>query len=114
MTFACFGSLDMKVASVLVPSLLGLGAGRAQAVPIMFSMSGHGIYDNLVGSYTYDAATNTYGGVNIWSLDYYSSVLSNRPASSFRSVGAIGSVLSLTFSDPLPDAGGNIAFKRAS
>jgi len=100
----------MKIASALVLSLLGFGAGPALAVPITYTMSGNGIYDNPVGSFTYDAATNAYSDVSIWSLDYYTSALSSSTASSFRSIGTIGTSLRLTFSSALTDAGGDFTF----
>jgi len=108
--FRFFEVLTMKVASVLALALLALGASQAQAVPITYTMSGNGGYDNPIGSFTYDAATNAYSDVSIWSLDYYSSALSSSTASSFRSIGAIGTSLRLTFSSALTDAGGDFTF----
>ena len=51
-----------------------------------------------------------YTNVNIWSLDHYTSAVGNTADDLFRSTGAIGTVLRLTFSAPLTDAGGNITF----
>ena len=61
-----------------------------------------------MGSFTYDAASNSYSNVSIWSLDYYGSASGS--ASTLNSRGLIGTVLRLTFSRPLSDAGGNISF----
>ena len=91
-------------------ALLALAANTAQAIPITYSMTGSGIYSNPVGSFTYDATTNLYSNVSIWSLDYYGSATGNATDRLFRSVGVIGTVLRLTFSSPLSDAGGTISF----
>ena len=98
----------MKKSIVPVLALLALSATQAHAIPIRYSMSGNGIYDNPVGSFTYDAASNSYSNVSIWSLDYYGSASGS--ASTLNSRGLIGTVLRLTFSRPLSDAGGNISF----
>ena len=98
----------MKKILVSVMALLALTATQAHAIPITYSMTGNGVYDNPVGSFTYDVATNTYSNVGIWSLDYYGSARGS--ASTLRSTGVIGTVLRLTFSSPLSDAGGNISF----
>jgi len=103
-------NLAMKIASVLALAFGFLGAGQAHAVPITYTMSGNGGYDNPIGSFTYDAATNAYSDVSIWSLDYYTSALSSSTATSFRSIGAIGTSLRLTFSSALTDAGGDFTF----
>lgn len=98
----------MKKLLIPLVSLLSLAAHQACAVPITYSMTGNGFYDNPVGSFTYDQAANRYSNVSIWSLDYYHSATGS--ASTLRSTGVIGSVLRLTFSRPLSDAGGNISF----
>ena len=46
--------------------------------------------------------------VSIWSLDYYSRASGS--ATTLNSRGLIGTVLRLTFTRPLSDAGGNISF----
>lgn len=100
----------MKIMVVPVLALLALAANTAHAIPITYSMTGSGIYSNPVGSFTYDATTNLYSNVSIWSLDYYGSATGNATDRLFRSVGVIGTVLRLTFSSPLSDAGGTISF----
>jgi len=95
---------------VLVAALLGLSSGAAQAIPITYEMSGNGGYDNPIGSFTYDAASNTYSNVNIWSLDHYTSARSTSTASFLRSTGLLGTSLQLNFASPLSDAGGAISF----
>ncbi len=102
--------MTLKSKLFLVAMLLVSVAGTANAVPIIYSMTGNGFYDNPIGSFTYDASTNTYSDVSIWSLDYYGSARSSSTASSFRSTGALGTTLRLNFSDPLTDAGGAISF----
>lgn len=91
-------------------ALLALAATEVQAIPITYSMTGNGIYDNPVGTFTFDASNNTYSNVSIWSLDYYSSASGS--SSSLNSVGAIGTRLRLTFNQPLSASGGNISFSR--
>ena len=91
-----------------VVALLALAATEVHAVPISYSMAGNGIYDNPVGSFTFDAATNRYSNVNIWSLDHYTSASGS--ATRFASTGTIGTTLRLTFSRALSDAGGNVSF----
>ena len=98
----------MKKSLVSVLALLALSATQAHAIPITYSMTGSGVYDNPVGSFTYDAATNSYSNVSIWSLDYYGSARGSE--TTLRSTGLVGTVLRLTFSQPLSDAGGNISF----
>jgi hypothetical protein len=93
-----------------VLALLALAASQVHAIPVTYSMSGNGIYDNPVGTFTYDADTDVYTNVNIWSLDHYTSAVGNAADTLFRSTGAIGTVLRLTFSAPLTDLGGNITF----
>ncbi len=97
-----------KVKLMSVVALLALAATEVHAVPISYSMAGNGIYDNPVGSFTYDAATNRYSNVNIWSLDHYTSASGS--ATRFASTGAIGTTLRLTFARALSDAGGNVSF----
>ena len=98
----------MKIVMLPLLAMLALVANQAHAIPITYSMSGAGIYDNPVGSYTYNAATNRYSNVSIWSLDYYGSA--HGSATTMWSTGLIGSVLRLDFSSPLSDAGGSISF----
>jgi hypothetical protein len=93
-----------------VLALLSLTAGQSHAIPVAYTMSGNGIYDNPVGTFTYDATTNIYTNVDIWSLDHYTSAIGNNADTLLRSTGAIGTILRLTFSAPLTDAGGNITF----
>lgn len=100
----------MKYLRFPVLALLALAASQAHAIPVTYSMTGNGIYDNPVGTFTYDASTDVYTNVNIWSLDHYTSAVGNAADTLFRSTGAIGTVLRLTFSAPLTDAGGNISF----
>lgn len=101
----------MKSKLVVIAAFMAfVVAGTANAVPITYSMTGNGFYDNPIGSFTYDAATNTYSDVSIWSLDYYGSALATSTVSSFRSTGVLGTTLRLNFSSPLTDAGGHISF----
>ena len=66
-------SSTVKIAGLAILATLGLAAGQANATPITYSITGNGIYDNPVGSFTYNAATGRYSNVSIWSLDYYGS-----------------------------------------
>jgi len=93
-----------------VLALLALAASQAHAIPVTYSMTGNGFYDNPVGTFTYDSTANVYTNVNIWSLDHYTSAVGNASDRLFRSTGAMGTLLRLTFSAPLTDAGGNITF----
>jgi len=93
-----------------VLALLALAATQAHAIPISYSIHGNGFYGNPVGSFTYDTTSNLYSNVSIWSLDYYSSATGNAQDRLLRSTGALGTILRLTFSSPLTDAGGNISF----
>ena len=93
-----------------VLALLALAATQAHAIPISYSIHGSGSYDNPIGSFTYDAASNLYSSVSIWSLDYYSSATGNDTDRLLRARGALGTILRLTFSSPLSDAGGHISF----
>ncbi len=97
----------VKVAGLAILAILGLVSGQASAVPISYSITGNGFYDNPVGSFTFDSDNNTYSNVSIFSLDYYGSASGN--ATSLRSRGLLGWTLSLTFAD-LPTAGGSVAF----
>jgi len=98
------------VKKLLVPvlALLALSVTQVHAIPITYSMTGNGFYDNPVGTFSYNATTNSYSNVSIWSLDYYGSASGS--ASVMRSTGVLGSVLRLRFSSPLSDAGGNVSF----
>lgn len=101
----------MKKSLVSVLVLLALSVTQAHAIPITYSMTGNGGYDNPIGSFTFDATAGRYGSysnVSIWSLDYYGSASGS--ASVMRSTGLIGSVLRLEFTRPLSDDGGNISF----
>lgn len=91
-------------------ALLALAATEVQAIPITYSMTGNGIYDNPVGTFTFDADAvgKEYSNVSIWSLDYYSSASGS--SSSLNSVGAIGTRLRLTFTQSLSAPDGNISF----
>ena len=100
----------MKFLRFPVLALLALAASQAHAIPVTYSMTGNGIYDNPVGTFTYDATTNVYTNVNIWSLDHYTSAIGNATDRLLASTGAIGTTLRLTFSAPLTDSGGNLTF----
>jgi hypothetical protein len=93
-----------------VLALLALAASQAHAIPVTYSMTGNGIYDNPVGTFTYDATTNVYTNVNIWSLDHYTSAIGDATDRLLDSTGVIGTRLRLVFSAPLTDAGGNLTF----
>jgi hypothetical protein len=99
-----------KIMIAPVLALLALAATQAHAIPVSYSIHGDGIYDNPIGSFTYDAASNLYSSVSIWSLDYYSSATGNDTDRLLRARGALGTILRLTFSSPLSDAGGTISF----
>lgn len=98
----------MKKSLVSLLALLALSVTQAHAIPITYSMTGNGFYDNPVGSFTYNAATNSFSSVSIWSLDHYGSASGS--ARVLQSTGVLGTVLRLRFSSPLSDAGGNISF----
>jgi hypothetical protein len=100
----------MRLTKFLAIALLGLGASAAQAVPITYTVTGNGLYGNPVGSFTYDATSNTYSNISLWSLDHYNQAASSSNASSLTAIGVMSSVLSLVFSAPLTDAGGNFTF----
>jgi hypothetical protein len=101
----------MKRLLLPVLALLALAAGPVHAIPVSYTMTGNGIYDNPVGTFTYDAATNIFSSVDIWSLDHYTAAIGNNADTLLRSTGALfGTTLRLTFSAPLTDAGGNISF----
>ena len=99
-----------KIMFAPVLALLALVATQAHAIPVSYSIHGNGLYDNPVGSFTYDATSNAYSNVSIWSLDYYTSATGNSTDRLLRATGVLGSVLRLTFASPLSDAGGNISF----
>ena len=100
----------MRLTKFLAIALLGLGASAAQAVPITYTITGDGVYGNPVGSFTYDAASNAYSNVSIWSADHYAGASASSNANVFRSTGVMGTVLRLVFSAPLTDAGGYLTF----
>lgn len=98
----------MKTAVVPVLAILSLAAGQAHAIPITYSVSGSGIYGNPVGAFTFDAATSQYSQVSLWSLDHFGSASGS--ATQLNSAGTLGTILRLTFSSPLSDAGGSVTF----
>jgi len=89
---------------------VGLLATQAQAMPVSYSIDGSGFYGNPVGSFTYDASTNRFSNVDIWSLDHFTSATGNATDRLMRATGALGSVLRLVFDSPLSDAGGVLTF----
>jgi len=92
----------VKIAGLAILATFGLAAGQANATPISYSISGNGIYDNPVGSFTYNAATNQYSNVSIWSLDYYGSAVGNTNDTLLSSTGSFfGTTLLLVFNSPL-------------
>ena len=100
----------MKIAGLAVLALFGLVTGQVNATPITYSITGNGLYDNPVGSFTYNSLTNSYSSVSIWSLDYYGSASGN--ANSLSSTGSIlGWRLNLNFSGSLPTSGGSVNFR---
>ncbi len=100
----------MRLAGLAVLATLGLASGQASAIPISYSITGNGVYDNPVGSFTFDGQFGTYSNVRILSLDYYGSATGS--ATSLLSRGSLlGSTLSLRFSGGLPTSGGSIAFQ---
>ena len=101
----------MRIAVLSVLAALGLAASQAHAIPINYSIVGNGIYDNPVGSFTYNATTNSFSNVSIWSLDYYGSAVGDDSDRLLRSTGSLfGTALRLTFNSALSDAGGNMTF----
>jgi|GEM_PF-2071230 len=98
-----------KLAALLV-TVLGLLAGQAQATPVTYAIDGSGVYGNPVGSFTYDASTNLFSNVDIWSLDHFTAATGNATDRLMRATGALGSVLRLVFDAPLSDAGGVLTF----
>jgi hypothetical protein len=101
----------MRVSTLLAIALMGFGTTAAQAVPITYTVTGNGLlYGNPVGSFTYDAASNRYSNISLWSLDHYNRAASSSSASGLTAIGVMNSVLSLVFSAPLTDAGGNLTF----
>jgi hypothetical protein len=91
---------EMKRLLLPVLALLALVAGQARAIPVAYTMTGNGFYDNPVGTFTYDATTNVFTGVDIWSLDHYTSAIGNNADTLLRSTGALGTIMRLTFSAP--------------
>jgi len=98
-----------KLAALLV-TVLGLLAGQTQATPVTYAIDGSGIYGNPVGSFTYDASTNLFSNVDIWSLDHFTAAAGNATDRLLRATGALGSVLRLVFDAPLSDAGGVLTY----
>jgi hypothetical protein len=97
-------------ASIAAIALLALNIGTAQAVPITYSVEGDAWLDRPFGTFTYDASTNTYSNVSIWSSDYYSVADASASTSmALQAIGLLNSVLRLEFDTAL-DAGGNIGF----
>ena len=47
----------MKIAGLAILATLALAAGQANAMPITYSISGNGLYDNPVGSFTFNSET---------------------------------------------------------
>ncbi len=105
----------MKIAGLAILASLGLFAGQVHATPITYSISGNGIYDNPVGSFTYNSLTNIYSDVSIWSLDHYSFAVGREDDKLLRSTGSLfGTTLRLEFDSPLSEIaalGGNISFQ---
>lgn len=99
-----------RTVSAILLTVLGLVAGQAQAIPVTYSISGNGIYGNPVGSFTYDATTNLFSSVDIWSLDHFTSATGNSADGLLLATGAMGTVLRLVFASPLSDAGGTISY----
>jgi hypothetical protein len=104
----------VKIAGLAILASLGLFAVQANATPITYSITGNGIYDNPVGSFTYDANAannNKYSNVSIWSLDYYGSAVGRDDDRLLLSTGSLfGTTLRLVFHDPLSDPSGSIGF----
>jgi hypothetical protein len=101
----------VKIAGLAILASLGLFAGQVNATPITYSISGNGIYDNPVGSFTYNAVDNRYSNVSIWSLDYYGSAVGRADDTLLLSTGSLfGTTLRLVFNNPLSDPSGNISF----
>jgi hypothetical protein len=103
-------AMARRTLSGLLLAVLGLVASQAQAIPVNYAISGSGVYGNPVGSFTYDAATNHFTNVDIWSLDHFTTATGSTTDRLLRATGALGSVLRLTFAAPLTDAGGTLSF----
>ncbi len=101
----------MRLTKFLAIAVLGLGASVANAVPITYTVTGNGLlYGNPVGSFTYDAASNAYSNVSLWSLDHYNRAAASSSASRLTAIGVMNSVLTLVFSTPLTGASGTLTF----
>ena len=100
-----------KFTSIAAIALLALNIGTAQAVPITYTVEGDAWLDRPFGTFTYDATTNTYSNVSIWSSDYYRVADASTSTSLvLQAIGVLNSVLRLEFKTALTDAGGNISF----
>lgn len=102
--------MTQRTLAALLVTVLGLAASQVQAIPLTYSIEGNGAYGNPVGSFTYDASTNLFSNVDLWSLDHYTSATGNSTDRLLRATGALGSVLRLTFNSPLSDSGGLLSF----
>jgi hypothetical protein len=103
-------SMARRTLSGILITVLGLLATQAHAIPVNYTISGNGIYGNPVGSFTYNAATNQFTNVDIWSLDHFTVATGNSSDSLLRATGELGSVLRLVFTAPLSDAGGTLNY----
>jgi len=99
-----------RTLSTILLTVLGLLAGQAQAIPVNYSISGNGMYGNPVGTFTYNAATNQFSNVDIWSLDRFTSARGDSTDRLLLATGAMGTVLRLVFTSALSDAGGTITY----
>ena len=99
----------MKFTGLAILATLALVASQANAIPITYSISGNGLYDNPVGSFTFNSETGRYSNVSIWSLDYYGSA-SGGPNALYSTGSLVGWRLSLNFHGALPTSGGSISF----
>jgi hypothetical protein len=102
--------MTQRLMTAFLLTIIGLVASEAHAVPVTYAIEGNGIYGNPVGSFTYNASTNVFSNVDIWSLDHYTFATGNNSDSLLRATGAMGSVLRLVFDSPLTDSGGLLTF----
>ena len=102
--------MTKRLMTAFLITAIGWVASEAHAVPVTYAIEGNGVYGNPVGSFTYNASTNLFSNVDIWSLDHYTFATGNSTDSLLRATGAMGSVLRLVFDSPLTDEGGLLTF----
>jgi hypothetical protein len=105
----------MRKLTIAVIAGATLWCGQASAVPITWQVEGNNPFGNPSGSFTYDATSNLYSGIDLvgeLGLPYTSFVSGS--ASDLTASSAIWTSLSLFFSAPLTNAGGSISFTSST